>query len=329
MSMFVSVIMPAYNAERFLAEAIESVLDQTHTNFELFLVNDGSTDQTLEIMRHYEALDSRIRVLSQENQGAGAARNHAIELSSADWIAFMDADDVMEPYRLARQIAFVQHHPDLAVTSNCVTFIDDHGKVLGRSQPRLTTDAEVAEARERDVVIGFHHTLVDKAFMQGVGCFRQEYWPAEDTDLWTRIADAGGRILVQPEHLTRYRIHDQSTAVKQARSVQRYLNWVMQSSLNRRAGLPEPSYEEFMEQRRGQPFYRRINDERKDLAIVLYKQARFAYSTRRFIRAAALVAVSAILSPVHTPAQVWQKVLLPKFSGRMGSGYQTMSQSQG
>jgi glycosyltransferase involved in cell wall biosynthesis len=308
----ISVVMPAYNTEPFLAEAIESILTQTHQDFELIMIDDGSTDRTLEIMRAYESSDHRIRVISQENLGVGFARNAGIAIARGEWIAAMDADDVMEPIRLERQLAFVNEHPDVAVTSNLVTFIDADGNVLGRNQRTLLTRKDLDMALQREVVLGLHHTLSRKTVIEAIGGYRQETWPAEDTDLWTRIAEAGFLVLVQPEHLTRYRIHDQSTVVRNTRRVQLTTTWAIRCALNRRSGLPEPTMEEFLAERQRMPFYRRWNAERKELGAALYKEARFAYSIGKLGRTVLLTIASSLLFPRYAPAAVWRVIVRPR-----------------
>src|ERR1700744_5385897 len=100
MAELISIIMPAYNAENFIGSAIESVLDQTYLNWELIVVNDGSTDQTAAIVETFAASDKRIKCISQPNMRQGAARNTGIKNSRGDLIAFLDADDLWLPGKL-------------------------------------------------------------------------------------------------------------------------------------------------------------------------------------------------------------------------------------
>ena len=101
----ISVLMTVYNGERWLAEAIESVLKQTYTDFEFLITDDGSTDGTLEIAKRYARRDSRLSVISHPNWGISRSVNHALGLLKTDWVARFDSDDVMEPNRLERQLA--------------------------------------------------------------------------------------------------------------------------------------------------------------------------------------------------------------------------------
>ena len=110
----VSVIMPVYNRELYLGEAIESILSQTFTDFELIIVDDGSTDRSPDIIRDYQSRDDRLRfILLQQNGGQAAARNRGIDEANSRFIAFMDSDDVSLPDRLRRQVSFLQQNPDI------------------------------------------------------------------------------------------------------------------------------------------------------------------------------------------------------------------------
>ena len=110
----VSVIMPVYNGEKYLAEAIDSILVQTFTDFELLIVDDGSQDNSAEIIRSYVKRDSRIRFFQQEqNEGSANARNRGIANAKGEFIAAMDCDDVSLPERLQKQVDFLESHPEI------------------------------------------------------------------------------------------------------------------------------------------------------------------------------------------------------------------------
>lgn len=142
-----SVIMPAYNAERYIREAIESVLAQTYENFELIVVNDCSNDGTADIIAEYSRSDSRIRVFSQKkNYGCAAARNLAIEKSRGRYLAFIDSDDIWAGNKLAVQISRLESgHADLVYTS--YEMVDSRGEAIKtrRLPPRTTLDMLLKE----------------------------------------------------------------------------------------------------------------------------------------------------------------------------------------
>lgn len=111
----VSVVMPALNAEKYIAEAIESILGQTFSDLEFIIINDGSTDGTAEILESYRTRDPRIRVYHQKNSGVATAMNLGCQLAQGKYIARMDADDISLPQRLARQIAYLDQHPEISI----------------------------------------------------------------------------------------------------------------------------------------------------------------------------------------------------------------------
>jgi glycosyltransferase involved in cell wall biosynthesis len=311
--MLISVVIAAYNSDKFIAETIESVLRQSHVDLELILVDDGSIDRTLQIMRDYEARDPHVRVLTQSNQGAAVARNNGVAVARADWISILDADDVMSSNCLERQVAFIDAHPELAMTSCLVTWTDEHGRFCGRSQPVMTTVDEVARAHEHGVIAGVFNSgaLINRHWFDKVGGYRSDIWPGEDLDLWVRIADAGGPILVQPEYLINVRLHSSSATFQTARETPSVIDWIAHCSRCRRAGLPEPTIAEFQHARRNQPFLRRLNQSRKDLAYACYRQAVVSYSTRSLTKSAYYLVGAALMGSADVPRQAWQRVLRP------------------
>jgi glycosyltransferase involved in cell wall biosynthesis len=124
----VSIMMPAYNGEEFIAAAIDSVLSQTYSNWELIIVDDGSTDRTYEIAASYQ--DARLKLVHQENAGEAAARNTALQHMQGEWLAFVDADDQLLPHHLEVTITDLQLHPEYTAVYTDGIHIDQHGKRL-------------------------------------------------------------------------------------------------------------------------------------------------------------------------------------------------------
>ena len=134
--------MPAFNAEPYVAEAIESILGQTFRDFEFIIINDGSTDSTAEILEHYRRQDSRIRVQHQENFGGATAMNMGCKLAQGTYVARMDADDVSLPSRLAAQVAYFDQHGDIGI---CGTWMRTFGD-LPHSVCRYPGDPKIAQS---------------------------------------------------------------------------------------------------------------------------------------------------------------------------------------
>ncbi|MBA4170196.1 MAG: glycosyltransferase [Chloroflexi bacterium] len=315
--------MPAYNAERFLHEALESVMAQTYEAFELIFIDDGSTDGSRAIAEAFAATDRRIRVISRENRGLCASLNQGIDLAHGPWVAIMHADDVMEPDRIERQIAFIEDHPHLAVASSFVTYIDEKGRTIGRYVSDLVDFDSVRSMYEKNEVVGFHHpaVMLRKDVVEAVGGYRDAFWPCEDVDLWNRILEHGHQILVQPEFLLRYRFHGSSASISRARLLQRKFRWVEACIVARRSGREEPSWNEFLVQLTKLPWWARVNLERVDLARSLYKAAVLSYSQDRTISLMTNLSGAALLAPILVVKEV-----RAKFTGSKATSASTHSE---
>lgn len=133
----VSVVLPVYNVERYIAEAVESVLAQTHANFELLIIDDGSPDRSIEICERYQ--DPRIRILRQKNRGLAGARNTGIRHATGEYLAFLDSDDTWMPHKLARHVEHLDFSPAVGLSYCQSAFIDEQSQPLGTYQlPKLS-----------------------------------------------------------------------------------------------------------------------------------------------------------------------------------------------
>ena len=304
--MRITVLMPAYNSARFLPEAIESVLAQTHCDFEFLIVDDGSTDDTLRIARSFAVRDGRIKVISHENLGMGASLNDAMKIASGDWIARIDADDRMVPDRLERQIIFLQDHPKLVVASSLVHYIDERGAIIGQNTSRFTTRQGVAYAVANHWPIGFHHpaTIFRKDVIQKLGGYRPEFWPADDMDLWNRVVEAGYGVLVQPEYLTKYRIHGSSVTVGKFWETEQKAQWVEACMQARLQKQPEPTWAQFVAARDQLSWPRWLNARRRDYARALYKAAAIQFSQRQYVKVVPGLLAALVLEPWYVLQRV-------------------------
>lgn len=132
----VSIIMPAYNAEKTISEAVKSVLSQTVKTWELIVIDDGSTDKTATILSELAAMDGRIRFLQNEkNQGVSYTRNRAVESAKGEWIAFLDSDDMWKPEKLEKQLALLEKYPEMVICFTASSFIDDSGNSYNYTMP--------------------------------------------------------------------------------------------------------------------------------------------------------------------------------------------------
>jgi glycosyltransferase involved in cell wall biosynthesis len=201
---FVSVILPAYNATRFIGAAIESVLAQTYSRLELIVVDDGSTDSTASIVRGYR---DRVRYIYQENARQAAARNNGLRHATGDLMAFIDADDIWLPQKLEKQVALFKQNPDLGLVYCSLREIDAEGNPLRDLRADLR-----GHVLERVLLGKFSGggtgstSLIPRKVLETVGDFDMDLPPCEDTDLLWRIASRYPIDCVD-EVLVLYRLH--------------------------------------------------------------------------------------------------------------------------
>ena len=198
----VTVLLPVYNGEHLIEEAATSILDQSFTNFELLIMDDGSTDGTGEIIQRLAAKDSRIRIHQRENRGLIATLNEGIALCSSEFVARMDADDCALPHRLAVQYDYMTKHAETAV---CSTGMEEY------ETGRTLTWEGYGEAVRARLLFGcclYHPTiLARRSALLAVGGYDAAMPCAEDYDLWLRLTEAGYSLAALPQVLLRYRVH--------------------------------------------------------------------------------------------------------------------------
>ncbi len=234
----VSVLMPVYNAQRYLAQAVESVLAQTWRDFELIVINDGSTDESEAMLRRYAAADSRVRLVSRPNTGYVVALNEMIGLARGDLLARMDADDVCLPARFERQVAYMDQHPECAACGCRVQLIDADGDAL-RDMSASTTHEQIdaAHLAGRGGEIAHPAAMIRASAMRKVGGYRTDLAPAEDLDLFLRLGEVGS-LANLPDRLLQYRVHLQSVGHTK-RALQRANAARAVRDARQRRGLPD------------------------------------------------------------------------------------------
>ncbi len=206
----ISVVMPVYNAGRYLPAAIESVLNQTFRDFELILVNDASTDNSQDLMRGYS--DDRVRIITNEtNQGITKSLNHALQNCRAPFIARMDADDIMHPDRLQKQYAAMLANHDIAVLATRIEMINEDGEITGiwNTDADTTSESDIRHVMSKTNCIAHPSVMMRKEIALEFQ-YTEKQKGAEDWDLWLRILNRGFRILKLDEVLLSYRIHPAS-----------------------------------------------------------------------------------------------------------------------
>lgn len=208
-----SIILPVWNGERFLAQAIESVLGQTFDSFELLVVDDGSTDRSRDIARDFARRDRRMVLLDREHSGIVGALNAGLRAARGEYIARMDADDVASPRRLEKQIAFLDAHADCVAVGSDLTVIDEDGGAVGVIRFPATHAEIVAAMLDGSLVTVAHPTIVmRREAVLAAGGYSASGFPSEDLDLWLRLIELG-RLANVGEPLLSYRRHARAVGV--------------------------------------------------------------------------------------------------------------------
>lgn len=299
--MAVSVVMPVFNASRYISLAIQSVLRQTYRDFEFIIVDDGSTDDTLAIIHRFAAQDTRIIFVSHSRRGVSDTLNGAIQLARNALIVRMDADDIMLPVRIERQVVFMDEHPEVALAACYCLNIDSRGKVIRKFVSEFTSAEAVRRAISHNRVIEACHPaiIMRKSVLTAIGGYRTKFL-AEDLDLFNRMVEHGYGFLVQPEFLHAYRTHKDSASMSLLRGLSSELPWLQECTARRRRGEAELSWSEFLTLDQQASLWTRWQRSRANLARTFRRRALCSYAERSYLSFVLISLVSFLFLPDHT-----------------------------
>ena len=234
----VSIVMPVRDGERFLQEAIDSILAQSFADFELIAIDDGSRDSTPAILAEAARRDPRIVIVSKGQIGFAAALNLGVAASRAPLIARFDADDIALPDRLALQVEAMQREPALGLLGGFAEVIDESGRTLEFRKPPVSHERLLLVLLRNDPFI--HSAVMFRADLaRALGGYRAAIEVAEDYDLWLRMAERT-RIANLPETLVRYRVHRKSQTGRKEVRMAFSARLARRAAAERRAGRPDP-----------------------------------------------------------------------------------------
>jgi glycosyltransferase involved in cell wall biosynthesis len=233
----ISVLLVVQDAEAYVGDAVASILDQTHEDFELLVYDDGSRDASAGVVESLAARDARIALRRRQRTGLATWLREGVEDARAEFVARMDADDVAHPERLARQLAYLCAHPECVAVGTDAMLVDPERRPIGRSGVQLEHEAIDAELlRGRGTALVHPSVALRRAAVLAVGSYRTECPWAEDLDLFLRLAEYG-RLANLPDALLEYRQHPRTVNATHAVEQRRSVNRVLREARERR-GLP-------------------------------------------------------------------------------------------
>jgi glycosyltransferase involved in cell wall biosynthesis len=235
--MRVSVILPVYNGQPFLAAAVDSILSQTFGWFELIAIDDGSTDDSLAVLQAFASTDPRVTIVSRPNRGLVATLNEGIALARGDYIARMDSDDIAAPDRFTVQVAYLDANQDVVALGGQILLIDEADRPL--CPLSLPLDHKMIDGKHMTSlgsVLCHLAAMIRTQALRDVGGYDTSMEAAEDFDLWLRLAEIG-RLANLPDTVLRYRQHLDSVGYAKKR-LQRLSAWRAIKAASERRGLP-------------------------------------------------------------------------------------------
>lgn len=304
----ISVVMPAYNAATYIHEAIESILNQTFKLLELIIIDDGSTDNTLEIAERYAAKDNRVRIIKAEHKGLSAACNLGIQAAKYEWIGRLDTDDIALPERFEKQLQAARENPEVAAWGSYAYHINSAGDILSVAPVGVTTKEEFCERRKTGQLIHALHPslLVRKDILEKAGGYNEQLTTTQDLELFDRLAEHTP-ILVLAEPLILYRIHGGSVSMDKYFTQRRMVRWLEMRNRDRLKGQPSMSLSEFEAWYASRPIWVRAARNLDDAGRLLYRRAGMYYGERRYGKMIQTLLMAGILNPPYVLARLWRQ----------------------
>lgn len=198
--------MSVYNGERWLRESINSILEQTFTDFEFIIVNDGSLDSSVDIIKQFSVKDSRIRFIDKPNTGLADSLNVGINNANGKWIARIDADDICEPQRLQLQYSFAESNNEIVLLGSGHFSIDEFGSKTNRYVYPITHNNLVKKLISFRGFFPHSSAFIRRDVLLEIGCYRVRIYRSQDYDLWLRLSEIG-KIACLSEPLVQIRCH--------------------------------------------------------------------------------------------------------------------------
>lgn len=282
----VTVLMSVYNSEKYLREAIDSILNQTFKDFEFLITNDGSKDKSLQIIKDYK--DKRIRLISRENKGLVASLNEGIGLAKGEYIARQDSDDISVPTRLAKEVAFLDANPQVGLVGSNYSHIDMKSKKTGTTTNIFTHPDDLKVALVTCNQYGHGSVMIRKSVLDKTGVYDKSVGYVEDYDLWVRISRVADVANIE-ESLYLWRKNEAGITLTN-----------QQLQIDQTLAVRDRAFEDFLKHRLRYKLFRfHPSGERyRDRKAILYRDFAYMYKQRgKLIRSLIMLCTAAIVQP--------------------------------
>ncbi len=295
----VTVLMTVFNGMPYLEQAVESILCQTLSDFEFIIVDDGSTDGTPAYLRTLK--DPRVSVIRQDNGGTAAAANHGLKSVTTRYVARMDADDIALPTRLAKQLAFLQQHPNVGILGSQIVPVGDAGSGNSLSLPCTHEKLFPAMMKGKH---GLAHSsvMIDADRLKSIG----GYWSLRLIDDWDMMLRMGeiSHLANLDEVLLHYRVHSGSLNGTSMMRMHRSIAYAIDRAERRQSNRQPISYESFVQELDSAPLFRRLSERLHIFALAQYRLAVADQCGGKKIAGAVRLGFAALCSPQRTVERI-------------------------
>lgn len=308
----ISVVIPAYNAADFIAETLDSILAQTVQDFEIIVVDDGSTDNTVQVVREYAARDARIRLIQNNHGRQSQARNTAIAVAQYPWIAPIDADDLIVPTRFEKQLDAARKKPDVVAWASYGMLITADGRPYRERQGRPQTVEEFKAMMQNGELIAVPNSscLLRKDVVQAVGGYDSRFDGLEDVEILIRMAQRGA-VLVLPESLMQYRMHyDSTTGAFESFTHQRKMFVFLEERNQKRLQGADLTLDAFLRDFEAVPFWKKALRTLDNHAAFQLKMAALYYGEKQYLNLFGAMLLSLVLNPYYVTHRILNRFVL-------------------
>jgi glycosyltransferase involved in cell wall biosynthesis len=289
----VTILVPVYNGASYLAETLNSLLVQTYRDFELLIIEDGSTDTSASIVKSFS--DPRIRMIQTKNGGLCSALNRGTEEARGEYIARNDQDDLSLPYRLEREMVVADSYPEALGMFSYNSKIGEKHRWSNSDKLTMSKQVKTYDPIKDGCLLG-STMLARTSALRELGGFRQAYYPADDWDLEFRLSEQG-KVLVICEPLVTYRFHQDASTYRTFAEMQQKKYWTEDSHNRRVHSLPELTFEEFLAQM-PQGLRSRIHRHRIGSSKLFTRRAGQHLLDGHYLKAVASLTAASFLNPI-------------------------------